>query len=197
MNAPDAQPDEIVANGQCIFVRQQIYRAIGGHSSVYGDVLEDVQLARKLRTAGARVKVVEGLRYLRVRMYTNGREVVNGLTKNAIAGYSSGGVRSLRAGIRQFLLVLAPLWLNLGGLALLSSTGDVQAWVVCCYGAVVALVALNYWRSLLWHLYALPWYYALLWPAGLIGYGCIALRGLWKIRSGHGVTWKGRRYVGT
>jgi hypothetical protein len=129
-------------------------------------------------------------------MYTNGREVLDGLTKNAIAGYSSGGMRSLLAAVRQFLLVLAPLWLSIAGVVLLTA-GDMRAWLICFAAAVVVLVALRFWQTLLQHLYALPWYYAPLWPVGLIGYGCIALRGLWKIRSGHGVTWKGRNYVGT
>jgi glycosyltransferase involved in cell wall biosynthesis len=197
LNAPDVRSDEVIANGQCILVTQHAYQTVGGHGSICGAVLEDVQLARQIRAAGFRTGAAEGIDYLRVRMYTSGRQVFEGLTKNAIAGYLSGGEQSLWSSIRQFLLILAPLWLNIGALGLMFSYGDIQARVVCLAGVFVALVALGFWGMLLWKLYKLPWYYAPLWPFGMICYGCITLYGLWRIRMGHGVIWKGRTYVGT
>jgi hypothetical protein len=38
--------------------------------------------------------------------------------------------------------------------------------------------------------------YALLWPLGLLAYLAVALRGMWRVRSGRGVSWKGRTYAG-
>ncbi|NJL33096.1 MAG: glycosyltransferase [Chloroflexaceae bacterium] len=87
-NAPAAQPGAVFANGQCLLVRRSTYNAIGGHGAVRGDVLEDVLLAQRLRAAGAAVGVAMADQYIRVRMYTNGREVLEGLTKNAVAGFS-------------------------------------------------------------------------------------------------------------
>lgn len=197
LNAPDVRPDEVVANGQCIMVRHESYTAIGGHSAVRGAVLEDVLLARMLRAAGCRTGAVEGVHHVRVRMYTSGPEVVEGLTKNAIAGYRSGGEHSAWAGTRQFLLILAPMWLTTGGVALMVGSGDVSAWVVTGQALIVWLVALSCWSIRLRQLYELPWVYALLWPFGMISYGLIVLRALWCVRSGRGVIWKGRTYVGT
>ncbi|NJM94014.1 MAG: hypothetical protein HC842_04510 [Cytophagales bacterium] len=55
MADPDARPDEVLANGQCIFVRRAAYAAAGGHAAVRNEVLEDVRLAQTLRAAGFRI----------------------------------------------------------------------------------------------------------------------------------------------
>jgi len=197
VNAPDVRPEDVMANGQCILVRRAAYEAIGGHAAVRGAVLDDVLLAQAVRRAGFRPGAVMGLDYLRVRMYTNGREVVEGLTKNAVAGFTSGGWRSIVAGARLFSLALVPLCMVGVGGALVALRGDVLAWAILVHGAVLIGVEWYWWVTLLRRLYALPWRYALLWQFGLISYGMIALRSLWSIRSGRGVVWKGRIYAGT
>lgn len=197
LNDPAVRPGEVVANGQCIFVRRAAYEAIGGHSAVRAEVLEDVYLAQTLRTAGFRTGAVEGMRYLAVRMYTCRRDVVEGLTKNAVAGYCSNRGRAAWAGVRQFFLALAPGWLLLSGAGLVLAYGDALAWAVLLQGALIALIAGTFWRVLLGRLYALPWGYALLWPVGLVAYGIIALHSLWRVASKRGVIWKGRTYAGT
>ncbi|MCG8348367.1 MAG: glycosyltransferase [Chloroflexales bacterium] len=196
LSDPDVRPDEVLANGQCILVRRSAYAAIGGHNAVRGEVLEDVQLAQALRRAGYCSRGAEGMQEIRVRMYTNGREVVEGLTKNAAAGYYSGGERSMWGMTRLLTLTFVPLWLLGGSLALVSTRGDTLAWAVFAHAAVVVLVALGFWSILLRHFYKLPWIYAFLWPFGLLCYGAIALRSLWLVRRGRGVVWKGRTYVG-
>jgi hypothetical protein len=196
LNAPDAQPDEVIANGQCILVERNAYEAIGGHGAVRGEVLEDVRLAQALRRAGYRLGGVDGRAYMRVRMYTNRREVIEGLTKNAVAGFSSAGNRAAWAGLRPYLLGFVPLWLLTGAVAFLLLSGGLVAWVMLVQALVVLLVAWSFWG---WHLrqrYALPIGYTLLWQFGLLCYGAIALHSLWRVRSGRGVVWKGRNYVG-
>ena len=195
-NAPDVRPEEIVANGQCILVRANAYRAIGGHAAVHGEVLEDVQLAQALRKSGARTGVASGQPFLRVRMYTNGAEVVEGLAKNAIAGARSGGGRALWGGLRQFLLAFGAQWLLLDSLWLFVMQQQFLAWIVLLHGIIVLIVVLSFWALLLRRLYRQPVAYALLWPLGMLCYGCIALWALWRIWSRRGVTWKGRAYAG-
>jgi glycosyltransferase involved in cell wall biosynthesis len=196
LNAPDVRPDEVAANGQCILFRSAAYHAIGGHGAVRADVLEDVHLARAVRTAGYRTGAVEGSAYLRVRMYTNRYEVFEGLTKNAAAGYTSGGTRAFWVGAYQFMLAFAPFWLLAAGLVLLAQ-GRPAGWAALGLGLLVAGAALTYWILLMRTIYRLPGSTGLLWPFGLVCYGIIAARSLWQVRSGRGVTWKGRRYAGT
>ncbi len=197
LNAADGRPADVAANGQCLFVRATAYHAIDGHGAVPAAVLEDVRLAQTMRQAGFRVGAADGTTYARTRMYTSGHEVIEGLTKNAAAGYVSGGRRSLGVGIWQFFLALAPCWLTSGGLVLLARQDTPQGWFVFGCGLMTALVALAFWSLLLHRLYRLPAWYAWLWPIGLTCYGIIVLRSMWHVRSGRGVRWKGRKYVGT
>jgi hypothetical protein len=192
-NAPDVRPAEVAANGQCILVRRAAYASIGGHGAVRGEVLEDMRLAQALRAAGYRTGTADGKAFLRVRMYTSGREVLAGLTKNAVAGFRAGGGRSLWGGARVFLLALAPFNLLAVGAALLA-LGRAEAWAPLLAGGIVALAALLFWALLLRTLYQQPAWRALLWPLGTLCYGAIAARAAWLVWSGRGVEWKGRTY---
>jgi hypothetical protein len=178
-------------------VRRDAYAAVGGHGAVRGAVLEDVSLARTLHAAGCHTGVVEGGGHVRVRMYTGWSTLVEGLSKNAAAGYMSGGERALWVGLRQFLQVYAPLWLGVGSLLLLSGGSTVQGWFVLLCGSAAALLAVIIWGSIIRGLYHIAAWHALLWPFGLTCYGIIALWSVWQVRSGHGVNWKGRHYAGT
>lgn len=196
LNDRHARPDEVLANGWCMLVRRAAYEAVGGHRAVHNEVLEDVRLAQVLRRAGFHLGAAEGRQYLCLRMYTNIREIIEGLSKNAEAGYRSGGNRSFWAGVRQVVLAFGPIDLLMGGVFLVLMYGDVLAWAVFLHGLVVVCIAGGFWSWFLRQHYGLPWGYALLWPFGVLCYSTIALRGMWRVRSGRGVIWKGRTYVG-
>ncbi|HEY1016238.1 MAG TPA: glycosyltransferase, partial [Herpetosiphonaceae bacterium] len=112
----DPASDVVLANGQCILVRRAAYERAGGHRAVRDKVLEDVELAQAVVRAGGRLRVADGRHLIAVRMYTNGAEVREGLTKNAIAGLRNGGPRSAWAGARQAMVAFAPPGLLLGAL---------------------------------------------------------------------------------
>jgi len=196
MARPDARPDEVLANGQCIFVRRAAYEAAGGHAAVRDAVLEDVELAQTVRAAGFRVGGGEAMRHLSVRMYTSGREVAEGLMKNAAAGARSGGGRSFLAATRMLAQAFGPLWLAGIGLAGVAMGGGATAWTALLGGGAALLAGLALWGALYRRLYQLSPAYALLWPFGLLCYFLIAMRGMWRVRSGRGVVWKGRTYTG-
>jgi hypothetical protein len=129
-------------------------------------------------------------------MYTSGAEVIEGLSKNAVAGLRTGGGRAAWGGLRQFVLAFAPLWLLAYGLWLLAAQGGLLAWLVLLQAALALAAALAFWALLLRQLYHQPSAYALLWPLGMLCYGLIALRAAWLVATGRGVTWKGRAYTG-
>jgi cellulose synthase/poly-beta-1,6-N-acetylglucosamine synthase-like glycosyltransferase len=70
------------ANGQFLMMRRDVYDAIGGHSSVAGEVLEDVALAMRVKAAGHRISFGSGKGIVRVRMYRSFREMWQGWKKN-------------------------------------------------------------------------------------------------------------------
>ncbi len=196
LERPDVRPEEVLANGQCILVRREAYEAVGGHGAVRDEVLEDVRLAQAIRRAGYRVGGGDALDQIRVRMYTSGREVVAGLSKNAAAGYSSGGLRSLAVAGRLAAMAYGPLWLLAVGAGLMLSGAGATGRPVAALGALTLGAGLALWGAIYRRLYALSPLYGLLWPLGLMAYLLIALGGMWRVRSGRGVEWKGRRYAG-
>jgi glycosyltransferase involved in cell wall biosynthesis len=70
------------ANGQFLMMRRDVYAAIGGHSSVAGEVLEDVALAMRVKSAGHPIWFGPGLGLVRTRMYRSFREMWQGWKKN-------------------------------------------------------------------------------------------------------------------
>ncbi len=70
------------ANGQYILIRRDTYEAVGGHGAIAGDILEDVALARAVKSSGRRIRFRYGANAVRTRMYRNYRQLRDGWTKN-------------------------------------------------------------------------------------------------------------------
>ncbi len=70
------------ANGQFIFIRRETYDAVGGHAAVAGEILEDVALARLVKSAGRKIRFRYGSDMVRTRMYRNFAQLREGWTKN-------------------------------------------------------------------------------------------------------------------
>jgi GT2 family glycosyltransferase len=78
----DPASDVAAANGQFLMIRRDAYDAIGGHESVAGEVLEDVALARRVKSAGFRLWFASGAGIVRVRMYRSFAAMWQGWKKN-------------------------------------------------------------------------------------------------------------------
>lgn len=192
MERSDARPGEVFASGWCFLVRRSAYEAIGGHTAVRGEVLEDVRLAQALRAAGYRIGGADGAAHVRLRMYRSGAEIAAGLGKNAAAGYQSGGRRSTLVIARMLAQAFGPFWLC-GAAGLVRGRGA----AVARGAALLSLGAsLWHWAQIYAERYGLRRRYAVLWPFGLLSYLVIAARGMVQVWGGRGVEWKGRRYGG-
>jgi cellulose synthase/poly-beta-1,6-N-acetylglucosamine synthase-like glycosyltransferase len=78
----DPKSRAAAANGQFLMMRRNVYDAIGGHSGVAGEVLEDVALAMRVKAAGHRISFGSGKGIVRVRMYRSFHEMWQGWKKN-------------------------------------------------------------------------------------------------------------------
>ena len=63
-------------------IRRDVYDALGGHSSVAGEVLEDLALAIRAKSAGHRIWFGSGKGIVRVRMYRSFESMWQGWQKN-------------------------------------------------------------------------------------------------------------------
>jgi hypothetical protein len=81
-NVNDPGKPAAAANGQFLLIRHDVYDAVGGHSSVASDVLEDVALARHVKSAGYPIWFGSGKGVVRVRMYRTFAAMWEGWKKN-------------------------------------------------------------------------------------------------------------------
>ncbi|HXY25719.1 MAG TPA: glycosyltransferase [Candidatus Acidoferrum sp.] len=70
------------ANGQFLMIRRDVYDAIGGHSGVAGEVLEDMAIALRVKKAGHRIWFGSGKGIVRTRMYRSFGAMWEGWKKN-------------------------------------------------------------------------------------------------------------------
>ena len=77
----DPNSPAAAANGQYILVHRKEYEDVGGHSSVKGSLLEDVELARQIKRLGS-IRFRYGPDIVSARMYRNLHYLIEGWTKN-------------------------------------------------------------------------------------------------------------------
>ncbi len=102
------------ANGQYLLIRRSVYEEVGGHTALAGEILEDVALARKVKTSGHRIFFGTGAGIVRTRMYRTFAAMWEGWTKNLFLLYGKNTSRMWAAVMRTVLInpIFAALLLN-------------------------------------------------------------------------------------
>jgi glycosyltransferase involved in cell wall biosynthesis len=118
----DPKSSAAAANGQYVLVRREVYERSGGHEAVKSEILEDVELARRIKSQGGKLLFLPGARWVRTRMYRSFGEMWRGWSKNLYLLYAGNLRRMLEAVASLWLLDVVPvlgmvgacLWLALG-----------------------------------------------------------------------------------
>ncbi len=119
---PDAVNDPAshiaAANGQYLMISHEAYDAVGGHTKIAGDLLEDVAMASLVKSSGRKIFFRYGGDAVRTRMYRSFVQMREGWTKNlALLFPSPRGLALLR--LAEFLLLIgnfvAAIWASLSG----------------------------------------------------------------------------------
>lgn len=140
-----ADPDRVAsgerpfANGQLLLVRGAAYRAVGGHASVRGQVLDDVGLARILSGTGFRLALVYAPWAFEVRLYDGLPAIVAGYRKNLLAGVEGRRGALFAASLGVAATTLAPPLIALGALA--AGSYPLAAHAAALYAAMVVMRA--------------------------------------------------------
>ena len=69
-----ANPQRVMANGQCFFCRRTVLEALDGYSTTASSFCDDVTLARNIAAAGYKVGFLDGAKLIKVRMYEGAKE---------------------------------------------------------------------------------------------------------------------------
>jgi chlorobactene glucosyltransferase len=182
------------ANGQYLLIRRAVYNSIGGHTAVRDEILEDVELARRVKRAGGRLVFLPGAQWVQTRMYRSFGEMWQGWSKNLFLLYGRNLGAMLKtfaeAGILDFLMPLGLVVFCVLAAAGRETNAVLLATILC-----LAFTAMRYWtyRQQLAGLGFDPGLakYQVL-GAGLLG--ALLLSSVHRYRWAGEVWWKGRRY---
>lgn len=184
------------AIGQCILVRRSVYAALGGHRAVRRSVLEDMDLARIVKQAGYRLEAAAAPDLLEVRMYNGWATLAEGLKKNAVAGYRSGGTRSGLMGLRLGLMAAVPWNMVIASQVLLVTGGDAAlAEALALGGILLVTIGAACWGLAIRRRFRVSPLWGALYGFGTAIYFALAAQALRQVRSGRGVQWKGRMFT--
>ena len=146
----DPNRKDAIANGQFIFIKRDVYEAVGGHEAIKGSIVEDKDLAVLVKNSGYRLVVADGRQVASTRMYTSLAEMWEGWTKNIYLGLKDDKDLLLLGVFGAFLAftaaLLLPAWVIWG--VVLSVAGSGVEGSVMLVEAVLLWGYLIYWRVL-------------------------------------------------
>jgi hypothetical protein len=129
-------------------------------------------------------------------MYNGWSTLSEGLKKNAVAGYRSGGTRSGLMGLRLGLMATMPWNMLAARFALTLLSGDpALAQALALAGVALLLIGAICWGIVLRYRFRISPLWGVLYGVGTAVYFALAAQALRQIRSGKGVVWKGRMFL--
>jgi glycosyltransferase involved in cell wall biosynthesis len=175
----------VAANGQYILVRREVYEALGGHSVLPLNVLEDIELAKLFKASGHRIWFGHGAGRVSTRMY------------RTFSAMWEGWSKGLAILFRRPVLLAARRALEFVAIALLFIVGLVtMAQDHVGRGAVLFAIGVLFYLTFLLRIRQahFPWKANLMAFIGLPIYVSLLLRSHLHFNRRGELTWKGRKY---
>ena len=189
-----AHPAFAAGCGQIFVADRKVYEQMGGHAAIRNSRHDGITLPKAFRRAGFMTGLCDCTAVASCRMYTNSREVLYGLLKNATEGLASPS-RIVPFSVLLFVGEVLPLFLFVYLLSHFGNNAGNSSLTVLS-GASVLLSYLP--RLIAAFRYNQPFLFgALLHPLGITG--LLAIQWFACLRSALGVPsiWKGRSYSTT
>lgn len=169
------------ANGQYLLIQRKTYEALGGHRAVAAEVLEDVALALRAKSAGFRLHFASGAEIAETRMYRSFRAMWQGWTKSLYP--LMGGTPPAAA---EELLRVFPI----GAAALFALSFFYPIAAVAALALLLAQVLAYGWNL---RRHRFPASCIVYWGVGLALYTAALVASALRYSAGS-VAWKGRTY---
>jgi hypothetical protein len=180
------QPAYGAGCGQLFLARRQAYQQSGGHSAIRESLHDGVRLPRAFRAAGFSTDLFDATDVASCRMYRSGKEVWNGLAKNAVEGLAAPKTIVPATMLLGGGQVMPVALCALGAANLISPAGLATAIVACLLAYVPRLAGVIRFRQSLLG--------ALLHPVGISLFLAIQWYALVRRVLGRPASWRGRSY---
>lgn len=165
----------VAANGQVLAITRAAYDAIGGHSSVRADVLDDVAIFKQLKRTGLHGALADGTDVASCHMYEGWNELRDGYSKSLWAAFGSPTASAGVVALSLMAYVVPPIAALLG-----SRTGGIGFAAAVAGRAVVAhRVGGRVWPDAALH------------PISVLAFSYLTTRS-WAGRRRGTLTWKNR-----
>ncbi len=182
-------PQVAVANGQFLLVRHDVYDVLGGHEAIRGEIAEDAAFARRAKELRQGYWLGDGRELATTRMYTAPGALWEGWTKN------------LHSGARLLPWLVPPGTAYLAAVLVAPYASLYRAWrgrsISLALAGLVQLGASLIIRRMTDQTFGVPARYTLAQPIGQLAFLVLLSASFYKVITGRGVTWKGRRYYAT
>lgn len=186
------------ANGQFLLLRRDAYQAVGTYEAFRDSIIEDMDLARRIKATGRRLVVAPSHGLMSVRMYTSLGDLRRGWIRIFLGCFPS--ILRLLLAVLVLLLrgmtptVLATLGWSIFG-AEAAAGAAAQGWWLACAIVGTAGLAVQLVMTVRFYRYAdTNGALGLLYPAGCCIVAGFLLRALVQRLIGGKVVWKGTRY---
>jgi chlorobactene glucosyltransferase len=172
------------AVGQMMLFRREAYQQIGGHETLGSAIVDDLALARRIKAAGLRWRVIHVSNLITCRMYQNGRDAFDGFSKNLFAFFDFHLSVFLFVYIWLGLLFLEPLIVLLAFVMGFASSVNLSE-LISCIGLSFLIWIIPYIEL------GLPPYLGLFYPATILANEAAAFQSLRLSMTGR-LSWKDR-----
>jgi cellulose synthase/poly-beta-1,6-N-acetylglucosamine synthase-like glycosyltransferase len=186
----DPASDTAFAAGPFMLFRRTAYEKIGGHRAVAAQVVEDVELSRRVKSNGLKLKYAQGNEIATVRMYRSWGALWEGWTKNFYLGAQRNFKGMVRFSGLMLLIYLTP-WIGLG-VAIGQAVLDPKILTFGLFLLSFAGIGLHYRLRQILAQSGISSRYWWLSGVGGIAVTAIVIGSVIKTETGWGWTWRGR-----
>jgi glycosyltransferase involved in cell wall biosynthesis len=188
----DPRKQEAMGVGGFFLIRREWLMRVGDYGAVRGEVAEDLRTAELLKQAGARLRMEYAPTLISTRMQPTFGEIWEGFTKNLFAGTKFSLSQTVMGGLGILIFGVAPVLVALI-CAVGLWTGESSEWMrllvplalVWAIQVTTFAIVNTTWKT--------PIAYAFTVPLGHALFVAILFNSAFRIATGSGVTWKGRK----
>ena len=185
------------ANGQWLLLRRAAYAAVGGQAAVRGAIAEDRALARRMKAAGARLRMAYGPELVRCRVYADLPAMWRGFGKTLFPAADRSLSRVLLVVAALTLYGVAPWGRLLWGLAALRGATPARRTAARRQIAHAVAQVGPQWLVRAWiaRTLGLSPLYAFTYPLAVLLGNALLLWSAYRYLRGRAPAWKGRTYT--
>ena len=189
----DNFPKRFAANGQYILIKSSVYKKIGGHEAIRDKITDDYSLAGLVKGKKYKIRFLNGTDFLKVRLYTNFKEIWSGVSKTFFAVFNYNLLRASVFILIYFIFFITPFLLLTLGILLLIIEVDVYSKLVFINGAIqVSMLMVS--QALFNKFIKLKSIYVVTLPLDLIIIFGIMINSILRKILNKGYAWKDRIY---